>query len=142
MPANARGKAYVYKFKETHTGMRTGDESGLAKYKETWTGYAIIEPNDNNTARMWRIYLWKSDGLTEVDMQDMMTCGFLQIPVGKNTVWIITYEDETQNFILSGIAKPAKVANPNPFIAASIRAKCYWLMRKISMLVFVQAKFH
>lgn len=118
IPENAKGRAMpplVYQMKEADTGMDSSDSgSSWEKYKDNYTGYIIIEPNDNNTASAWSIHTWKAkdpNGKMQnyYAQQDMITFGFLQVIVGKNTVWIITYADDEQSIMMSGAVKPVKV---------------------------------
>ncbi|MGA2070467.1 MAG: hypothetical protein ABSG97_03885 [Sedimentisphaerales bacterium] len=131
IPVNAKGTAFVYKMKEADTGMDTQDGSSWEKYKDNYTGYVIIEPNDNNTARVLPINTWTDKATKQkyYEQRDMMTFGFLQALVGKNTVWIMTYADDVnggESFMFSGRAKPVNVATPKPSIAATLTATTMW----------------
>jgi hypothetical protein len=132
IPVNAKGTAFVYKIKEADTGLYSDDGNSWEKYKDNYAGYVIIEPNDNNTASVLPINIWTAkdpNGKTQkyYEQKDMMTFGFLQALVGKNTVWIMTYADEKESFMFSGTAKPAKVATPKPSIAATLTTTKIWL---------------
>ncbi len=125
IPVNAKGAAFVYKLKETATGLESNDGNSWKKYNKNRTGYIIVEPNDNNTASVWPIDTWTAkdpNGRKQkyYEQQDMMTFGLAQALVGKNTVWITTYADEEQSFIFSGTAKPVKIATPKPSVAATL----------------------
>lgn len=119
IPVNAKGTAFVYTMKESDTGIDTNDGgTSWEKYKENNTGYVIIEPNYNNTASIWPINTWTAkdpNGKTQkyYEQRDMMTFGFLQSLVGKNTVWIMTYADDVnggKSLMFSGTVKPVKIA--------------------------------
>jgi hypothetical protein len=135
IPVNAKGTAFVYKMKEADTGMASNDGgSSWEKYKGNHTGYIIVEPGDNNTASIWPINTWTDKGTKQkyYEQQDMMTFGFLQGLIGKNTVWIITYADDVnggQSFMFSGTAKPVKIGTfiPKPSIAATLTGTMIWL---------------
>jgi hypothetical protein len=119
IPLNTKGRAMppiVYQMKEADTGMASNNGgASWEKYKDNYTGYVIIEPNDNNTASIWPINTWTAkdpNGKTQkyYEQRDMMTFGFLQALIGKNTVWIMTDVDEQQSFLFSGTVKSMKVA--------------------------------
>jgi hypothetical protein len=136
IPVNAKGTAFVYKMKETDTGLESNDGgSSWEKYKKNHTGYIIVEPGDNNTASVWPINTWtaKDENGTKqkyYEQQDMMTFGFLQVLVGRNTVWIMTYADDVnggESFMFSGRAKLVNIATPKPSIAATLTGTMIWL---------------
>jgi hypothetical protein len=132
IPVNAKGAAFVYKIKQINTGMDTEDGgSTWVKYKGNEAGYIIIEPGDNNTASAWSIDTWTAkdpNGKTQkyYRQRDMNTFEFLQVTVGKNTVWIITQKDETQNVMISGTVKPVKIGTDKPSIAATVTGTSIW----------------
>jgi len=142
IPVNAKGTAFVYKMKETDTGLESNDGSSWEKYNENLTGYLIVEPNDNNTASIWSINTWTSKGTKQkyYEQQDMMTFGLLRVPVGGNTVWIMTYADEEQSFIFSGTAKPVKIATPNPSVAATLTGTMIWFDEEDTYIDFGSGK--
>ena len=129
IPVNAKGTAFVYKVKETDTGLESNDGHSWEKYNKNRTGYLIVEPNDNNTASVWPINTWTAKGTKQkyYEQNDMMTFGFLRALVGKNTVWIMTYADEGQSFMFSGTAKLVKIATPKPSVAATLTGTMIWL---------------
>jgi hypothetical protein len=128
IPVNAKGKAFVYKMKEVDTGMYSDNGTSWEKYKDNYAGYAIVEPNDNNTARVWPIGTWTDKGTKQkyYEQQDMNTFGFLQALVGKNTVWIIAYADDEQSILISGTVKPVKIGTLKPPIAAALTGNSMW----------------
>lgn len=135
IPVNAKGRAFVYKMKEAATGMATDDSGNSWEgYKKNRTGYIILEPNDNNTANIRPIDTWTAkdpNGRKQkyYEQEDMMTFGFLQGLVGRNTVWIMTYADDVnggQSFMFSGTAKSVNVATPKPSVAATLTGISLW----------------
>jgi hypothetical protein len=126
IPVNAKATAFVYKIKETYTGIYTEDGgSTWEAYKENNTGYLIVEPGDNNTASVWNINIRKDPNGTKqkyYQQRDTMIFEFLQILVGNKTMWIMTYASDEENFMLSGAAKPAKIGTvtPKPTVATAI----------------------
>jgi hypothetical protein len=148
IPINAKGQAFVYKLKETDTGMYSEDGgTSWEKYSEKLTGYIIVEPSDNNTVITRPIDTWTAkdpNGKKQkyYEQQDTMTFGFLQVLVGTKTVWIMTYADEWQSLMLSGTAKSVKIGTitPKPSIATALAGTFLWFDEEDTDIDFSSGK--
>jgi hypothetical protein len=133
IPVNAKGTTFVYKIKQTSSGVKTEDGgSSWVKYKEAEAGYVVIEPNDSNMAKTWTINIWTAkdpNGKSQkyYKQRDATQFELLQAVIGKNTVWIISHVDETQSVLASGMVKPVKIGPEKPSLAATIIGTTMWL---------------
>ncbi len=131
IPINAKGTAYVYKMTEADTGLSSSDGgNSWQSYKESEAGYIVVEPNDNNTASICHIKTWTQNGTKYYAQDNTVTFEFLQVLVGKNTMWIATYADDVnggQSIMLSGTIKPVKIGTTKLPIAATLTGTTLWL---------------
>jgi hypothetical protein len=110
----------VYNLKSLNTKIEF-ISGGWSSGKIFDTYYLVVEPNGGKlTDRI--IGIWKGKGGKKYYEDDgtLGTSELLQVQIGKKQMWIMTGDDGKGRILLTGEAKPTKVGDVKPVIAAKL----------------------
>jgi hypothetical protein len=112
VPAGAT--VLVYNMKETCTGMDYFMDYGEYKwhqYKESWTGYLLIEQTDANTAKIQAIWTWKEGKQKYAEVENWGEVTFVAADLGKGKeLRIISASNDEERSLLTGASTMKKIS--------------------------------
>jgi hypothetical protein len=112
VPASAT--VLVYNIKETCTGMDYYMDYGEYKwhqYKESWTGYLLIEQIDANTAEVQAVWTWKEGKQKYAEVENWGKVAFIAADLGNGKeLQIISASNDEERSLFTGASKIKKIS--------------------------------
>jgi hypothetical protein len=108
VPAGAT--VLVYNLKETCTGTEF-DSGDWYSYKESWSGYLLIEQTGPDTAEVRVIWTWKEGKQKYAEAEDWGEIDFIPAALGNGKeVSIVSDADKEGRIVLTGASKMTKIS--------------------------------